>query len=240
MHYPDLPLHNATVLSCDADTAHVSRLRVRLADSLPFDAFTTPGQYVALAPEREPARWFVIASLPSALPVLDFLIGRGSATSDELCALGPGDAVRISAPQGEGFPMDRLQDRDVVAFTSGTGVAAVAPVVEALLASGSGGRVQVFQQERVRGEVADARSPCAFPLRDVLDRWAAAGVRVVRACDATPHGAADFVDASWAAAPGPAPTECEYLICGNEQLEARVAAALERGGVARDRIHRNY
>ena len=241
MQHPDLPLFDATVIACDVDTPHVTRLRVELADPQSLASFTTPGQYVALAPEGHPARWYVIASRPSDLPALEFVIGRGAPIPEALCALGPGGRVRVSDAQGQGYPMARLRGRPLVAFVSGTGIAAVAPVVDALLEEQGGAGIHVYQQERVREEDPDAGSPCAFPLQSALARWRSAGVRTVQACDASPVGPSAWVEALWGADPDrPDPGSCEYIICGNAELEERVGAALAAAGVLTEQLHRNY
>jgi sulfhydrogenase subunit gamma (sulfur reductase) len=231
-----LPLHPATVVDVRAETSWCSRVRV--AVDAERAAFTTmiPGQYVALAPEGHEARWYVLASTASEAPVVEFLIGRGAEVSDALVASRPGDTVHLSVPQGAGFPMARLAARPVVVFASGTGLAAVKPVIDTLLAGAAPPPIALFYQERLRAE-ADA-PVCEFALTGELARWRAASVAVTLACDASPGGTAELVDLLWQ--PAADATTSEYVICGSPQLDARVSARLAAAAVRADQVHRNY
>jgi NAD(P)H-flavin reductase len=231
-----LPLRDATVVAVRHETSWCSRVRVSLPEAHAAFAEMTPGQYVALAPPGHEARWFVLASTAAEVPVVEFLIGRGSAVSDALVALQPGDAVRLSVPQGAGFPMARLATRPVVMFASGTGLAAVKPVIDTLLASPSPPPIALYYQERLRVEASSPQ--CEFALTGELARWRSASVDVHLACDAAPNGPSERVELLWE--PGADASTSEYVICGSPQLDARVGARLSAAAIATEQVHRNY
>lgn len=218
------------------------RLRLDVGDGAPLGGLRYPGQYVGLATVSSEPRWFVVASRATELPVAEFLIGLGAEVSDALAALRPGDPVRVSAPQGAGFDLSRVGDRAVALFASGTGLAAVRPVIDELLASGApASRLALYYQERVRGSIPTGRPACEFALATERASWQARGVTVQTACDARPHGAADFVDALWRSTPGrAAATETTFIVCGNEALDTQVEALLASEGVDPGVILRNY
>lgn len=237
-----LSLHDARVVDVVDETAWCVRLRVDATGCDALQRLRTPGQYVGLGVPGGEARWFVVASRAADLPVAEFLIGRGSEVSDALAGLSEGSTVQVSAPQGDGFAMDQLRDRPVAFFASGTGLAAVRPVIDDLLAApGPPPRLSLYYQERVRGDVAGERSPCEFALVDERAAWAERGVDIYLACDARPHGAPQFVDTLWRNDDRRAPAgETAFVVCGNEALEEMVAALLASEGLSADRILRNY
>src|SRR4051812_16153254 len=68
-------------------------------------AHTLPGQYVKLALGGLGEGFFAIAPPPHREAThLDFLIKGGAPLPEALKALPPGQAVRVSAPSGKGFP----------------------------------------------------------------------------------------------------------------------------------------
>ncbi|MFT4703420.1 MAG: ferredoxin-NADP reductase [Bradymonadia bacterium] len=225
-------LHPARVVHCTVETSWAARVVVDVSDCLDVFAYTTPGQFVALATAEGEARWFVISSVPADLPTVEFLIGGGTEVSDALTALAAGAPVRISVAQGLGYPMATLRGRPVTGFASGTGIASLRPVFDTLLVEGADATsLTVYYQDRVR----DA-GVCEHALTAELDAWRSAGVHVQCLNDTT--GAGDVAAQKWRASPVTA--SAEHLICGNPVLDASVESALRAAGVDSSRVHRNY
>ena len=128
--------------------------------------------------------------------------------------------------------MTRLQGRPVTGFASGTGIASIRPVFDALLAEGAAAdSLAVYYQDRARGS-----GVCEHALGAELDAWRTAGVSVQVLDDTT--GSGTLAAREWERqAAGP---EAEYVICGNPELDASAQSALIVAGVPSTRIHRNY
>lgn len=151
-------------------------LRLLTLDRPPAD-YRRPGQYIlAHVGAYEPA-FFAIASSPGDPLVL--LVKEEVGTAAEgLLAMQPGDRFDISAALGDGFPLERVQDRELVILVNGSGISAVRPVIDAELAAGLTRPVHLYF-----GVLSVEHR--AFPWE--LERWANAGVKVHSVID--PSGA---------------------------------------------------
>jgi NAD(P)H-flavin reductase len=221
-----LTLAPVRLLATAPESAAVQRLTLDVSGHPLAQSYAIPGQYVALSPSDSSARYFAIASAPPAGATVDFLIGRGSPTSDGLCNALPGDQLHMSAALGTGYAMQRIGDRPVVAFTSGTGVASVRPVIQTLLPRA--------------GSVALFHSRSGAPL-DLLEaefgEWAAAGVHI----NTTDGGEGAWVHDRYAGWAGRWPAEeTAFVVCGSARLQESVVAYLRALGVPSESIFFNY
>lgn len=232
-----IPRHTVPVIAARDVTARYRELVVDWggapgAASGPVRPYTVPGQYVALAPAGAPPRFFAIASLPTELPRMGFLVARGTPTADALARLAPGDAVTISAVLGEGYRSALMPTGPVVVLTTGSGIASVRPVINALLDRGHSGGIRLFYGEE---------PPCAFAWPEQLDAWRTAGVEVHAVCSVSPEaGAPCFVQDAWAStARDEEVREGAFVLCGAQAMELAARARLEAVGVQPERVHVN-
>jgi NAD(P)H-flavin reductase len=87
------------------------------------------------------------------------------ATTQALCALGPGDVVGLRGPYGRGWDVERARGRDVVVIGGGIGFAPLRPIVYRILEDRQAyGRVNVL---------VGARSPETLLYRAELEEWRA-------------------------------------------------------------------
>ena len=80
------------------------------------------------------------SAMPHADDQLAFTIRDMGATSAALTRTKRGGAVGVRGPFGAGWPMDRLEGRDVLIVAGGLGLAPLRPVISALIATGHKGR----------------------------------------------------------------------------------------------------
>lgn len=99
---------------------------------------TRAGQFCTLQ-AGEHRSLYALVDAPGASSLRFLLRDDGALHS----ALAAGEALRASAPQGPGFPLERARDRDVLLVSAGTGLGPLRAVLHALLA-GPVGRVWLY------------------------------------------------------------------------------------------------
>jgi NAD(P)H-flavin reductase len=217
----------ARVVASVAESEHVQRVRLDVSGHPLADSLREAGQYVVLGTRDTEPRYFVVASTAADLPMAEFLIGRGSPTSDALCDLKPGGEVFLSEALGNGFGAPA--DGPLVLFGSGTGVAALRPVIQAELQGGSLRRPVALFQSRSQGQFVELEREC--------EQWRQQGVTVVLTDGGSGHWVHELFDA-WAERP--APGDCHFLLCGSTRLIESVTDYLRQQHVPDAHIHFNY
>lgn len=130
----------------------------------------SPGQYVkATAGEGE--TFFALASRPHPDGGrIDLLVKLGSPVADAIAGLAAGAALRVTAAQGKGFPLDRAVGRDLVLVATGSGISPIRSVIETIARRRSEfGRVSLH---------VGARTPSAFAYVDEFSAWRASEIDV--------------------------------------------------------------
>jgi NAD(P)H-flavin reductase len=118
-----------------------------------------PGQWVLCGAPGGPHAMFVLSSPVGRTERWEILIRQGAKVADALARLPPSCSVEVSVPQGTGFPMDRIleEEREVVLACAGAGIAAVRPVLHAILqARGTLDRVRLYHGVATRAHAAFA------------------------------------------------------------------------------------
>lgn len=147
--------------------AHV----VLLVPAAVASSHKVPGQYVKLAIDGAGESFFAIASRPGAdAGRIELLLKLGAPLTDAIAGLSAGAALRITAAQGKGFPMDRAVGRDLVLVATGSGISPIRSVIETIRAKRADyGIVALY---------VGARTPSSFAYAADFDAWRADSIDV--------------------------------------------------------------
>lgn len=219
------PRHRARLLAREVVAPGLQRLHI--AVSVPL-RHTAPGQFVAVEVADEPPRFFALAQAPHEGPVVQLLVGGGSTLSDALHVLPIGQMLAVSAAQGAGWPISELATSTLHLAASGTGWAAVRPLLATL------------QLQDPQG--ASRRSlwlgyPGQAPVFETdLKNWEAAGVTIHRVAAGGP-----FVDQVMAAhLPDVLAEDAPWVLCGSPLMQDAVRTLLLSRGVTPSALHYNW
>lgn len=231
-----LSTYPAQVLSSERLAEGQVLLRLDLSGTGFSDSHKRVGQYAFLGlPGEERPRPMAIASGPGSDAPEFLLKARGQEELEGWLALSQGAPLRLSAAEGAGFPLGAAHGRPLLLFAAGSAIAAIRPVVEAILKDRVRyGPVHLYYGVRTPGELAFQLD---FP------RWRAGGIEVTPVVS-RPEGT------GWTGATGyvqdhlPARLEdAEHTIafvCGAPEMEEAVYGALAARGVDEERVFRNY
>ncbi len=137
----------ASVLSAVSMTEAQVFLRLGVPREV-WAGHTQPGQYVELVVGDIDSWHGTIANRPGR-ETFDFLVKDVGERSHLIASLRKGDQLMISAPEGEGFPLNAHRRRDIVLAACGVAICAMRAVVEEiLLARDDWWRVRLFYGER--------------------------------------------------------------------------------------------
>jgi NAD(P)H-flavin reductase len=100
------------------DTA-VLKIKVSSKDRFTF----VPGQFVMVSVLGFGEVPIGIASAPSNDRVIELLVMRLGLVTKKITNLEVGDSLGVSKPMGNGFPMAKIKDKDLVLIAGGTGIA---------------------------------------------------------------------------------------------------------------------
>jgi anaerobic sulfite reductase subunit B len=157
-----------------------------------------------------------VSAIPAAGQV--HTVRAVGAVSAALAAAEPGTVLGVRGPFGRGWDLSGLGDRHVVIVAGGLGLAPLRPAID-VAAARPEGRTTV---------VVGSRSPEALLFPVDLDRWAAAGVEVVRTVDAPSRAWSGEVGLVTSVLPRvvPTPEAALALVCGPEVMMRFTADAL--------------
>lgn len=132
-------------------------------------AHNQPAQFVDFVlPEIKPWR-ATIANRPGR-ELFDFIIKEKGERSTRIASLNPGDEVKITKPQGFGFPILAYRGHDVILITCGVAIAAMRAVIqEILLSRWDWANVSLFYGERTADK---------FVLFEEREKWREAGIDI--------------------------------------------------------------
>jgi len=230
------PHDRATVLDAWDETPLLRAVDLELPASLAA-AHSRPGQVVKVRTGAGEG-YFALASAPSGDRHVSLLVKRGGRVADAaISAARPGAAIEVSAPFGNGFPVEEAIGRDVLLFAAGSGIAPIRALVQHILAHRADfKRVTLFYGQRRGGDFAYAREHLA---------WERGGIRVVlcpsREDDAW-RGLRGRVQevARTLALGGTSPGDAVAFVCGMTAMVDDVRATLGRSGLPPGRVHLNF
>jgi NAD(P)H-flavin reductase len=129
--------------------------------------YGNPGQYVSLG-AAEKSTYFVLAGEPDQ-PTWQVLVRAGGDVANALLALPIGARVELSGALGPGFPVAEAEGKRLFVLATGSGVAAIRPVVAVRVRGGVAATTEVLLGVRSRADI---------PLADELAARRADGVAV--------------------------------------------------------------
>lgn len=172
--------YDARVVSSRSESEGIRVVDIEVPSPV-ISMYKNPGQYVRVG-NREKDILLSIASPPDGRSVLTFLI-KEIDSHNSILELQGGEALKLSVPEGAGFPVQRsLADsavRNILLVACGSGLAPIAAAIESgqLGLGGEGGR-------RTRLYLG-VRTPSHLPLASSLPSWERSGVEVLS--NATSH-----------------------------------------------------
>lgn len=205
--------------------ARYCRLEVEV-DAAFSDSYLRPGQYITLGLEGHPPNFYVIAGVRGR--VWEFLIEVEGDLGSALSELEVGAEVEVSLVEGGGFEPASGRGKTALLFASGSGVAAVLPLVDRWLSEpGRPERIALFYGERHEEDRAYAER---------LKQLEEAGVEVFLAAEE--GGAYRYVQDAFEAAGLPVNDAVVY-VSGAAVMTKAVTERMMAAGVDASRIHIN-
>ncbi|RAL22217.1 biotin--[acetyl-CoA-carboxylase] ligase [Lujinxingia litoralis] len=185
-----------------------------------------PGQYTTLGAAGLPPSFYVVARARQRR--WEFLVEAEGDLAQALAGLKPGDEVEVSLAEGRGFEAREAVGASALLFATGSGLAALLPLVERWLeAPARPARIALFYGERHDDDLA---------CRALLSALEARGVQVCMALEE--GGEHTYVQDAFAALAPPLDGAFAYL-SGAPVMVKAVTETLMKAGVPAGRIQVN-
>jgi ferredoxin-NADP reductase len=220
----------ARVVANVVENAVAHRLTLDVTGHSLAATYVVAGQFAAVGAQADDLRYFALASPMSASPMVELLVAPNHEVSAALCALAPGQTVWLSAALGDGFGLENTGASELVVFVTGTGIAAVRPIIADFGYGRPSRSLTVYYSERPGVRHA---------FGDEVAAWRARGVRVEllggEQADNT------FVQDAWSRdVLRPPATDAHYIVVGAPAMQQAVLAVLSSAGVPPEKVHFNY
>jgi sulfhydrogenase subunit gamma (sulfur reductase) len=219
---------DARVRELRVETADVKTLRLAFQDEEVAESFTfKPGQFVELSVAGEGEATFCLASSPQEKGYVECSVKRVGLVTEAIHRLDPDALVGLRGPYGNGFPLERMEGRDLIFVAGGIGLAALRSLIKVVL-----GQRKKFGSILI---LYGARSVEDLVYREELEQWRSLkGLKTVLTVD--PGGES----AGWKGEVGFVPAVLERLnpgrrngtviTCGPPIMIRYVLAALDKLG----------
>ena len=195
-------------------------------------AYNKPGQFVQLAVGDGKPGFYAIASGPSANNQMEFLIKFDGETSQAICRLQAGDELACSAVMGNGFPLERAANCDLLLFATGSGISAIRSVIESSALNGRGARLYY-----------GARTPDHMAYADKFEEWEALGVQVLPVISQPDghqwDGLTGYIQHAYNAHPVDV-SNAAAVFCGLRDMVDETKEILSAAGMPSDRFLANF
>jgi sulfhydrogenase subunit gamma (sulfur reductase) len=124
----------ARVRELRVETADVKTLRLVFQDEKVAESFTfKPGQFVELSVAGEGEATFCLASSPQERGYVECSVKRVGLVTEAIHRLDPDALVGLRGPYGNGFPLERMEGRDLIFVAGGIGLAALRSLIKVVL-----------------------------------------------------------------------------------------------------------
>lgn len=130
----------------------------------------TPGQFNMLYMPGIGEAPISISSAPSDHDLMHTIRVAGDVTT-AVSKLDAGDTVGIRGPFGNGWPLDEIEDRDLMVIAGGLGLAPLRPVIRHMLKTHHSGRVRHHKSARTPILLYGAKTPKDVIFRDEFPRY---------------------------------------------------------------------
>ncbi len=111
-------------------TEDVKFFQVRIVDMEKALSFRyRPGQFAMISVLGAGEAPFSISSTPSRPGLLEFCIRKAGAVTDALFRMKENDLIGFRGPYGNGFPLERMSNKDILIVVGGLGVAPLRSVL---------------------------------------------------------------------------------------------------------------
>jgi NAD(P)H-flavin reductase len=227
---------HAEVLAAWDETAGFRGIRAVLPPAAAA-AHVLPGQVVKI---RTPAGegFFALASAPDPSGRVDLLVKRGHRVADAVVDRArPGERLEVTPPFGKGFPVHEAENRDVLLFAAGSGIAPIRALVQHLVgARDRFGRVTLFYGQRQGAEFAYRAEHLAWERRGVRvilcpsgedDAWQGVRGRVQKVARSVAFG-------------GAPPGDAVVFVSGMHAMVDDVRRTLADSGIPPARVFANF
>ncbi len=106
---------------------------------------------------------------------IEVAVRKTGTVTNRLHSLKKGDEITLRGPYGNGFPLEFMEDKDIVCATGGCGIPPIAALVEYIIKNREKfGRVYVLY---------GARSPEELLMKDKMKEWEKKGVKIILTID---------------------------------------------------------
>jgi len=174
-----------------------------------------PGQFVELSLLGHGEVPISICSSARRMGFFELCIRKAGRVTSEIHKLKPGDLVRIRGPYGNGFPMDRFYDRDLLLVAAGLGMAPLRSVfLYALDNRWLFGNITIINSSKLGKELLFAKE-----LKAMRDIATAENIEIIQTATRDPD---------WGGLTGRAPThlnkvnvdpkKCTAALCGPPRM----------------------
>jgi NAD(P)H-flavin reductase len=225
--------HAGTVAESKQEAAGLHEVLIDVRGTPLVGTHVLPGQYVRVSMDHQEEGVFAIASAPDEETWhFELLVKGGTSLADTLISAQVGTQVRVSTPEGPGFPLEKARGHRVMLFATGSGISAI--------------RSLIFALERERAAFRDvtlyfgARTPDAFAYQDEFVDWQDHDIRVVQTVSqlgaAGWKGLTGYVQSHL---PEESLHDAVAFVCGQGQMVSDVRAALTLKGMPDANIHLN-
>jgi sulfhydrogenase subunit gamma (sulfur reductase) len=154
----------ARVRELRVETPEVKTLRLVFQDEKVAETFAfKPGQFVELSVAGEGEATFCLASSPKERGYVECSVKRVGLVTEAIHRLDPDSLVGLRGPYGNGFPLERMEGRDLIFVAGGIGLAALRSLIEVVL-----GQRQSYGSITI---LYGARSVEDLVYREELEQW---------------------------------------------------------------------
>lgn len=225
--------HEGRVTANELAAAGLHALHLDVSGTALVGTHALPGQYVKVALDGFGEGVFAIASAPSLHgDTFELLVKGGSDLADALIAAPVGTRVRVTTPEGPGFPIERARGHRVLLFATGSGISAIRSLIHAIS----------HERPLYRSVTLyfGARTPDAFAYRTELADWQRAGIQVVRTV--SQPGAPGWQELEGYVQqhlPQERFEDAVAFVCGQAEMVEGVKEALRHRGMPESQIFQN-